>query len=183
MARRLIEAVLGAFSGWQGYALVFALGALLAGAGVCNWQANGYERQLSERGRELAELSAEQARQVAEAVGAARLEEQRRTAAQTEIAHAAIQQAELARADARAADSVARELRARATALANADRTAGDSAAVGSGAPATSAGALLADVLDRADARAGELAAALDASRGAGLACERSYDALMPSEQ
>jgi hypothetical protein len=37
---------------------------------------------------------------------------------------------------------------------------------------------VLADVLGRADDRAGELAAALDASRAAGLACERAYDAL-----
>ncbi|MNS80892.1 hypothetical protein D3C72_1145890 [compost metagenome] len=159
---------------------MFALGALLAGAGAWNWQANGYERQLSERGRELAELRADQERKVAGAVGAARREEQRRTAAQMEIANDALQKAEAARADARAADLVARELRARATALANATRTAGDSVAVGGGTPAAAPADLLADLFGRADARAGELAQALDASHGAGVSCERSYDALTP---
>ncbi|AEI76565.1 bacteriophage-related signal peptide protein [Cupriavidus necator N-1] len=160
--------------------LMVAVGAVLGGVLAWWLQGNRYERQLSECGRELAELHAEQARQVAEAVNAARLEEQRRTAAQTEIANAAIQQAEAARVDARAADTARRELLARATALANASRGPGDPATVGGGAPAATPVDLLADVLGRADARAGELAAALDASHGAGRTCERSYDALTP---
>lgn len=43
---------------------------------------------------------------------------------------------------------------------------------------ATRAAMVLSDLLARADARAGELAAAFDRARVAGLACEASYDAL-----
>ena len=49
------------------------------------------------------------------------------------------------------------------------------------GKTTTSAGDVLSDVLSRADKRAGELAAAYDQSRAAGLACERAYDALIDS--
>ncbi|WP_457340290.1 DUF2514 family protein [Pseudomonas sp. TE6283] len=38
---------------------------------------------------------------------------------------------------------------------------------------------VLSDLLARADARAGELAAAFDRARIAGLACEKSYNALI----
>lgn len=167
-----------ALIGWRGYALVFVIGALLAGAGAWNWQANGYERQLSERGRELAGLRERRAEDVATAVKAARLEEQRRTAAQTEIANDAIQKARAAQADALAADAARRELLARVTALANASRRPGDSDAVGGGAAARDPLVLLADVFGRVDQRAGELAQYADAARIAGQACERSYDAL-----
>jgi hypothetical protein len=40
---------------------------------------------------------------------------------------------------------------------------------------------VLADLLSRADERAGELAAAYDRARAAGLACEQAYDALLSS--
>ncbi|WP_340521206.1 DUF2514 family protein [Cupriavidus necator] len=154
-----------------------ALGALVLAAVLfaAGWTAQGWRKD-AERDRERRDQALAQVN----AVDRARLEEQRRTAAQTEIAHDTLQQAEAARADARAADAVARELRARATALTNAGRRPADTAIVGGGAPAPVAADLLADVLGRTDARAGELAEALDASRVAGLACERSYDALTP---
>jgi hypothetical protein len=130
-----------------------------------------------------AEHAAEQRNQAfaqTKAVDDARIEERRRTVEQTKATNEAIQQAERARADARAADAARRELFARATALANASRRPGDSGAVDGGASTGDPGHLLADVLGRADQRAGELAAYADAARIAGLACERSYDALTP---
>ncbi|MFS8973850.1 hypothetical protein PO002_04950 [Cupriavidus necator] len=68
----VLERAAQALLGWRGYAVVFAMGALLAGAGAWVWQANGYERQLSERGRELAELRASHAGQLASAADQAR---------------------------------------------------------------------------------------------------------------
>lgn len=112
------------------------------------------------------------------AVDLARGEEQRRTAAQTEIANAAIQNAKVAQADARVADAARRELLARLTAFVNASRRPGDSAPIGGSEATRDPIVVLADVFSRADARAGELAATLDAARVAGQACERSYDAL-----
>lgn len=136
-------------------------------------------------GRVISELKADhaieqrnQALVQVNAVDRARLEEQRRTAAQTEIANAAIQQADQARADARAADTARRELLARATALANASRRPGDPEIVGGGTSAQDPVVLLANVLGRVDERAGILAEYADATLIAGQACERAYDAL-----
>ncbi|MCL4631507.1 DUF2514 family protein [Burkholderia sp.] len=110
-----------------------------------------------------------------DAVAAARTEEQRRTAAQSEIANDANQQRTAALADAFAARAVAGSLQQRVDQLVAAARHP----AAAAGSPATGdALDLLADVLGRADERAGELAEALDASRIAGLACEKSYDSL-----
>ncbi|MCA8480509.1 DUF2514 domain-containing protein [Burkholderia multivorans] len=111
----------------------------------------------------------------AKAVAAARAEEQRRTAAQTEIANDANQQRIAALADAFAARAAAGSLQQRVDQLVAAARH-----------PATSAGSpaagdaldLLADVLGRADQRAGELAEYADRARIAGQQCERDYDAL-----
>jgi len=161
---------------WRAVGAGVLAAALLAGGWVVNGWRLGAQIEEMRADREKAAKSA--AFDQVKAVDDARLEEQRRTAAQTEISNEAIQQAESARADARVADSMARELRARATALANASRGAGNSTAVGGGTPAAAATDLLADLFGRADARAGELAAALDASSGAGRACERSYNAL-----
>ncbi|WP_233095655.1 DUF2514 family protein [Dickeya solani] len=52
------------------------------------------------------------------------------------------------------------------------------SATAAAGAARTNAGILLADVLQRADKRAGELAAYADRARLAGLTCERAYSAI-----
>lgn len=57
-------------------------------------------------------------------------------------------------------------------------RAAADSGAAAAGPAAGDALDLLADLLGRADARAGELAEFADAAHAAGLTCERSHDAL-----
>ncbi len=72
------------------------------------------------------------------------------------------------------ADAAGRDLRLRlAAAIA-----AGRSASAPGGAPAGDPIGVLADVLDRADARAEVLAEYADRARVAGAACERAYDSL-----
>ncbi|OXS89538.1 DUF2514 family protein [Pandoraea apista] len=85
--------------------------------------------------------------------------------------------------------------KATADALANAADSAGlrkqlagyavaarNSAAASASAPAGDPIGVLADVLIRADERAGKLARFADAAHIAGLACERSYDALTKND-
>lgn len=122
-----------------------------------------------------ADTAAYQARELA-AVQAARAEEQRRTNEQAEIAKNAKNDAEQARADARAAGDVSERLRARIAEL-----LAKRPAPTGGSAPAQDADELLAELFRRADSRAGILAQDLDDARIAGQACERAYDALTPA--
>lgn len=154
-----------------------ALAAVLFAAG---WTANGWrkdatlasveaERALERRDQALAQVNA---------VDRARLEEQRRTAAQTEIANAATKEIEAARNDARSAGVAADRLRQRVAELVAANRAAGNPAAPDGSHAAGDPLDVLTDVLSRADARAGELAEYADRARVAGLACERSYRAL-----
>lgn len=90
------------------------------------------------------------------------------------IQDAAEKQIAMARSDAAVADAAADSLHKQASAyarkLSQCSATASSSQAGGRG------GAVLADLLERADKRAGELAAALDRSRVAGLACQAAYD-------
>ncbi len=109
------------------------------------------------------------------AVTAARAEEQRRPAAQSEIANNANQQRTAAIAEAFAARAAAGSLQQRVDQLVAAARHP----AASSGGPAAGDPLdLLADVLGRADQRAGELAEYADRARIAGQQCERDYDSL-----
>lgn len=84
-----------------------------------------------------------------------------------------------ARGDAAAAVRVSVGLRERARILAARCSPAAPGAAPTASGPATEGpGLVLADVFGRADDTAGELAAAYDAARAAGRACERAYDAV-----
>ena len=149
------------------YLLAALLGAA-AGAGV--------EHLIS--ARRLADIQAAAASAQAKAVEAARAEEKRRTAAQQEIAEDAAKNRDQARADAAAAGSAADSLRKQVAALVAGTRHP----AVAAGSPAAGdALDLLADVLGRADQRAGELAEYADRARIAGQQCERDYDALTAS--
>ncbi|MDF3115897.1 DUF2514 domain-containing protein [Burkholderia semiarida] len=125
--------------------------------------------------REIADMKARAATAQAKAVDAARAEEQRRTAAQSEIAKDANQQRTAALADAFAARAAAGSLQQRVDELVDAARH--PAAAAGSPA-AGDALDLLADVLGRSDETSGELAAIADQRGIAGQQCERDYDAL-----
>lgn len=143
-----------------GLALSFAAG----------WSANGWRL-----GARLADLQRAHAEQAQRAQADARAEELRRVAAHQEIANVASLARARADDDRRAADAAHRRLLDAARA---AGAAAADPGPAGGGAPTSGAGLVLADVLGSADDAAGELAAALDAARIAGLACERAYDAL-----
>lgn len=110
-----------------------------------------------------------------------RAEEQRRAAAAEEVIREAAEREAQARADAVAAGAVADRLRRQIAALTARGGSAGrDPAAASAGPPAGDPIGVLADVLERADRRAGILAEYADSARSAGLACERAYDSLRP---
>ena len=155
--------------------LAVAIGLALAYGGG-RWQQSTRDKAAYAAERTKAALSA--AVDQVKAVDLARAEEQRRTAAQREIANAATMDLEKARGDARAAGDAAERLRLRVAELLAAGRAPENSASASTGAPAGNADELLAELFRRADDRAGSLAADLDAARVAGTACERSYDAL-----
>jgi hypothetical protein len=102
----------------------------------------------------------------------------RRVESSQEIAHEAETAASAARADAAAAGAAADRLRRHAAGLAARCDGRADPAATAGSAPAAGPGLVLADLLARSDDTSGELAAAYDRARIAGLACERAYDSL-----
>lgn len=95
------------------------------------------------------------------------------TDAQREIDRAAVDAA-VARATAGSLRDTADQLAARLAA----SEAGRDTCAAGASKAAAASAQLLADVLKRADERAGVLAEAADQSRARGLACEAAYDAL-----
>lgn len=116
-----------------------------------------------------------------------RAEEARIRNAQQEAIDHAQDQIEAAQRDAAAARDSARSLRAAADAAATAALGStgwprDTSLAQGSDAAASPAH-VLADVLGRADDAAGLLAEALDRAHIAGQACQRAYQALIPSTE
>lgn len=130
-----------------------------------------------QRGREADRAAAAGA--AASAIAAYRAEEQRRAAALQETVDVAQTDAALARKDARSAAGAAERLRQHVAALAASCRGGpSDTATASSGAPAAGAGLVLAQLFQRADDRAGELAQYADQARIAGAACERAYEAL-----
>lgn len=147
---------------------------------AAGWMANGWRKDAV-----IAQMKTDQANErerqsfaQMKAVDDARAEEQRRAQTLSEIANDATKQADMARADARAAGATAERLRQRVATLL---RDASNPAATGAGPTTGTAGVVLSDVFTWADNRAGELAEALDASRIAGAACERAYEALTPT--
>ncbi|MCF5550300.1 DUF2514 domain-containing protein [Pseudomonas syringae pv. syringae] len=110
-----------------------------------------------------------------------RTEEQRRQKAANQVANDARQNQTAALTDAAVADAAGDRLRVEAGKLAAATSCApGDTGAAERGKAASRAAMVLSELLSRSDARAGELAKFADNSRIAGLACEISYDALVP---
>ena len=166
---------------WRAVAVV----ALAGAAFVAGWVAQGWRKDAELDGLRRGYVEERLAQEAAKvgAVGDARREEQRRLFEQAEIANAAKQEADKARADARAADAVAGQLRQRIAGLVAASRAGGDSAPTGGGSAAVDPLGVLADVLQRADRRAGILAEYADAARIAGLACERAYGTLTEEQQ
>jgi len=126
-----------------------------------------------------ADQQALQAKGLAAATTANQVEEQRRQTAINQVANDARQQQVAAVADAAVADAAGERVREQAGKLAaGSNCTASDSLAAQRSASATRAAMVLSDLFQRADKRAGELARAYDAARGAGRACERAFKSL-----
>lgn len=119
----------------------------------------------------------------AEALEMVRAVELRRQSDIEKVRQDAEQEIARAKTDAASADAASERLQQQAKRLAaRASQCAGNTGTTIGGQAAGTAALVLADLLSRADKRAGELAAAYDQARNAGLACERAYDALMSKE-
>lgn len=118
---------------------------------------------------------------LAEVLGerAERAKEQQRVDAQEEVRAHAQEQRTIAEGSASGADAVGQRLRDEAGQFASIVSCPGPDPAVATrGEAARRAAMVLSDLLSRADARAGELAAVADRARIAGLACEQAYGSL-----
>ncbi len=156
--------------------LLVAVVALGASYGAGRLQQHRADTKAFQAERNKAALDA--ARAQIRATDEARIEEQRRAKQLSEIANEAKQQAETASADAGRARAESGRLRERVAELVAAGRAASDSAAAGGGQAAGDPLDVLADVLLRADQRAGDLADFADRAHIAGAGCERAYSAL-----
>lgn len=167
----------------QSNAISFLVGALviaaLAGGGVALYQSGHSAGEESERKTWQAKWdrqSAELAEARAQNIQLAREEELRRQRAIEKVRQDAEQQIARVETDAAAASAVAAGMLEQARRLATrASQYASHSSVTQSGDAARQPAVVLADLLGRADARAGELARAYDRARTAGLACERAY--------
>ncbi|MNQ72774.1 hypothetical protein D3C85_874860 [compost metagenome] len=167
----------------QSKALPFLAGALviaaLAGGGVALYRSGHAAGEEGERKTWQVKWNEEATRLATARIKAeqeAREEEQRRQAEIDEVRDHAQEEIAQAQADAAAAGIESGRLLEQARRLA----ARASQCACGTGAPqggqATGQPAVvLADLLSRADERAGELAAAYDRARASGLACERAY--------
>lgn len=154
----------------------------LAGLLACLWWAysHGVSVTTTEWQGKWDKQALKLAEDKAKVVELVREEEQRRQSSINKVREDAEKQIALAERDALAASDAAAGVLEQAKRLAaRAGKCPGNPSTTKPGTPATEPGVVLADVLGRADARAGELAAAYDRSRAAGLACERAYDALL----
>ncbi|NMY06321.1 DUF2514 domain-containing protein [Pseudomonas sp. WS 5059] len=151
--------------------LVVLILVLMTSAAGFTWQVQDWRY-----GKQLAEIDKTQAIALTEAGNTARHEEQRRQSAVNKEASDAREQNKAAAVDAGTADAVSGRLHVEAGKFAAA--ACSDPGVAQRGASATRAAMVLSELFQRADKRAGELAAAYDQARIAGLACERSYEGL-----
>ena len=143
----------------------FAAGLLVA-ATVQGWR----------YGEQIADIRAEQAQAVTDAVTKAREEEQRRINTLEVIANDTRFKLDAAHADAATARTAAAGLRQQLADYRT--RNACSPAVTGGSTPAEDPLVLLSELLSRADERAGELAVFADRAHLAGRACEAAYDSL-----
>ncbi|HDT5887717.1 DUF2514 family protein [Aeromonas dhakensis] len=167
----------------QSRALPFLASALviaaLAGGGVALYRSGQDDGKEGERKTWQAKWDEEATRLATARTKAeqeAREEELRRQAEIDEVRDHAQEQIAQAQADAAAAGLESGRLREQARGLAaRASQCASNPGAAQGGPAAGHPAMVLADLLSRADERAGELAAAYDRARASGLACERAY--------
>lgn len=140
--------------------------ALMIGAAGLTWQVQDWRY-----GKKLADIGKAQAVAITEAGNKARAEEQRRQLAVNKEASDARDKNKAAATDAGTADAAGDRLHVEAGKFAA--TACGDPGAAKRGASASRAAMVLSELFQRADKRAGELAAAYDQARIAGLACEK----------
>ncbi|MBU4630044.1 DUF2514 family protein [Pseudomonas sp. BF61] len=145
--------------------LVVLILVLMASAAGVTWQVQDWRY-----GKQLAEIGKAQALAIAEAGNTARQEEQRRQSVVNKEASDAREQNKAAGVDAGTADAAGERLHVEAGKFAA--TACSDPGAAQRSASATRAAMVLSELFQRADKRAGELAAAYDKARIAGLACE-----------
>jgi hypothetical protein len=167
---------------WPPQIITYALGAGCVVLGtLCGLQTV----RLAHAHAETAQAREALAQAVADAQTAARLELERlreqaqvQSTKQQEVLDAATLETERAHAAAAAAGRAGDGLRRHAAGLARDCQTQPRAAPASASAPASAPGDLLAELLGRVDAAAGELAEYADRARIAGLACERLHDSL-----
>lgn len=130
---------------------------------------------------ELADYRLEVSERDRRATAQARTEEQRRQAVADEEGESARKKLELAQGRAADAESAAGGLRGEIARLRNGHRATCDTIAAQQRQAGTSAVVVLGGLLEDADRMAGDLAAALERSRIAGLACEAVVDGVRSS--
>ncbi|WP_150569007.1 DUF2514 domain-containing protein [Pseudomonas fluorescens] len=145
------------------------------------WLTYQHGRSVERAGATAATATRDSGDRLAEVLGErnARAEEQQRAKAQEEARAHAHEERTIADAGAAGADAAGQRLRDEAGKLAATVSCSGtDTAALARGQAATRAAMVLSDLLARADARAGELAAAYDRALIAGRQCEREYSGM-----
>lgn len=153
---------------------------LIAFAGGYSVRATKAEAEVAALELKHAKARERQAAELAATVAEYRAKEASATLAIQKAQDAAHAQLVQAHADAAASRAAADRLQNRVAALVAAQRAAAPAgaAAAGVGPPAHAPVDLLADMLRRLDAAAGELGEYADRARIAGLACERAHDAV-----
>lgn len=131
--------------------------------------------RLARANTKAVQVSAAAAKATADLITASRAIERTQATAVEKAASNARAQITIARRDAVAARAAADSLRSAADLAA---AGACDPGAAGGGDAARAPAHVLADVLQRADGIAGDLAASLDTARAAGQACQAAYNAL-----
>jgi hypothetical protein len=163
---------------FQYYIAAAVAAGLLLALGAQTLRVNIYRADLAEsislRAQER-EISAAAARIQSEAY---RIEDQRRASAIRSVISEAIKTSEAVALDANSARAANDRLRERVAALVARSRAPRNPAAPSGSPPAGDAADVLADMLGRVSEAARQLALIADERGTAGLACERSYEAL-----
>jgi len=161
----------------MGYGVIALLLVGLCGAALYAAYSHGVTVTNAARDAEWSQAVATQKTELANAVQAARTEEQRLQREANQVGIDAREKNAAADADGRGLDAAGDRLYVQAGKLAaSVGACSSDTGAAERGASATRAALVLSQLLERADARAGELAKAYDRARIAGQACERAYD-------
>ena len=151
----------------------------LCGAALYAAYSHGVTVTNAARDAEWSQAVATQQTNLVRAVQAARTEEQRLQREANQVGINARQKNAGAAADAAGLDAAGDRLHVRASKLAaGAGTCTGNTGTADRGASATRAAMVLSQLLERADARAGDLAKAYDRARIAGQACERIYESV-----